>query len=237
MNSTLASVFRQLTECEALMKLLSYRLNFLILFLFHKNSQKGIAHKQKAEYNDTELLGVSTAAVSKWEKGSTYPDIKLLPALACLLRVDLNTLLSYNDDLTDIEIENFVNDVDKTVQEHSFEAALQKAIAKIHEYPRCEKLIYSAILYLESALFLYSIPEPERYQEQFEDFYKRLSESENPEIRDTSVGMLISYARNRDEFSKAEELINALPFSMIDKEEQLAVLYQRQKKVEDAEKI
>lgn len=154
-----------------------------------------------------------------------------------MLRVDLNTLLSYNDDLTDIEIENFVNDVDKTVQEHSFEAALQKAIAKIHEYPRCEKLIYSVILYLESALFLYSIPEPERYQEQFEDFYKRLSESENPEIRDTSVGMLISYARNRDEFSKAEELINALPFSMIDKEEQLAVLYQQQKKVEDAEKI
>ncbi|WP_448910405.1 hypothetical protein [Holdemania massiliensis] len=49
--------------------------------------------------------------------------------------------------------------------------------------------------------------------------------------------MLISYARNRDEFSKAEELINALPFSMIDKEEQLAVLYQRQKKMEDAEKI
>lgn len=192
------------------MKLLSYRLNFLILFLFHKNSQKGIAHKQKAEYNDTELLGVSTAAVSKWEKGSTYPDIKLLPALACLLRVDLNTLLSYNDDLTDIEIENFVNDVDKTVQEHSFEAALQKAIAKIHEYPRCEKLIYSVILYLESALFLYSIPD--------------LSAIKN-NLR-TFIG-----------FSRAEELINALPFSMMGKEEHLAVLYQQQKKVEDAEKI
>ena len=28
-----------------------------------------------------ELLGVSTPAVNKWEKGSTYPDITLLPAL------------------------------------------------------------------------------------------------------------------------------------------------------------
>lgn len=37
-----------------------------------------------------ELLGVSTPAVNKWEKGSTYPDITLLPALARLLKIDLN---------------------------------------------------------------------------------------------------------------------------------------------------
>ena len=34
-----------------------------------------------------ELLGVSTPAVNKWEKGSTYPDITLLPALARLLKL------------------------------------------------------------------------------------------------------------------------------------------------------
>lgn len=49
--------------------------------------------------------------------------------------------------------------------------------------------------------------------------------------------MLISYARNRGDFSKAEELINSLPFSTIDKEEQLAILYHQQKRYKDAEKI
>lgn len=49
--------------------------------------------------------------------------------------------------------------------------------------------------------------------------------------------MLISYARNREEFSKAEELLDALPFSSIDKEEQLAVLDQQQKKYEESGKI
>ena len=160
-----------------------------------------------------ELLGVSTPAVNKWEKGSTYPDITLLPALARLLKIDLNTLLSFNEDLTDIEIE------------------------KIHEYPTCDKLLYSATLYLDGALFLYSVPEPEQYRETFETFYKRLSVNEIPEIRDTAISMLISYARNRGEYSKAEELINMLPFSTIDREEQLAILYHKQKKYEDAEKI
>ena len=184
-----------------------------------------------------ELLGVSTPAVNKWEKGSTYPDITLLPALARLLKIDLNTLMSFHDDLTDIEIENFVNEVDKVVQEQNYETAFQMAIDKIHEYPTCDKLIQAVIIYLEGALFLYGVSEPERYRKTFETFYVRLSASESPEIRDIATSMLISYARNNGDFVKAEELINTLPFSTIDKEEQLAVLYQQQKKYEDAKKI
>jgi len=184
-----------------------------------------------------DFLGVSTPAVNKWEKGSTYPDITLLPALARLLKIDLNTLMSFNDDLTDIEIENFVNEMDKTVQEQGYNTAYQKAIDKIHEYPTCEKLIFSAILYLEGALTLYNVSEIEQYRKIYETFYKRLATSEIPEIRDTTISMLISYARNRGDFSKAEELINLLPFSTIDKEEQLAILYQQQERYKDAEKI
>ena len=56
-------------------------------------------------------------------------------------------------------------------------------------------------------------------------------------FRSTATGMLISYARNRGDFSKAEELIHALPFSTLDREEQLAILYQQQKRYGDAEKI
>ena len=61
-----------------------------------KRKELSLTQEQIAEF-----LGVSTPAVNKWEKGSTYPDITLLPALARLLKVDLNTLMSFNDDLTD----------------------------------------------------------------------------------------------------------------------------------------
>lgn len=45
----------------------------------------GLTQEQVADY-----LGVSTPAVSKWEKGITSPDIGLLPPLARLLKIDLN---------------------------------------------------------------------------------------------------------------------------------------------------
>ena len=47
----------------------------------------GMTQEQVADY-----LGVSTPAVNKWEKGGCYLDITLLPALARLLKVDLNRL-------------------------------------------------------------------------------------------------------------------------------------------------
>ena len=146
-------------------------------------------------------------------------------------------LLSFKENLTDIEIERFVNELDRVVQEQDYSAAFQMAIDKIREYPTCDKLVYASILYLDGALSLYCVPEPEQYRETFETFYKRLSVNEMTEIRDTAISMLISYARNRGEYAKAEELIHMLPVSMIDREEQLAVLYQQQKKYADAEKI
>ncbi len=197
-----------------------------------KRKDLSLTQEQIADY-----LGVSTPAVNKWERGGTYPDITLLPALARLLKIDLNTLMSFNDDLTDIEIENFVDEIDKTVQEQDYDTAFQTAINKIHEYPTCDRLIYSVILYLEGALTLYNVSKVEQYREIYETFYKRLATSEIPEIRDTATSMLISYARNRGDFSRAEELINSLPFSTIDKEEQLAILYQRQERYHDSEKI
>lgn len=121
------------------------------------------------------LLGVSTPAVNKWEKGSSYPDITLLPALARVLKTDLNTLLSFQDDLSDVEIVNFVDEVDQTVQENGYEVAFQMAIDKIRDFPTCENLIYSVMMYLTGALVLYNVSEPEQYEKVFESYYEQLS--------------------------------------------------------------
>lgn len=182
-------------------------------------------------------LGVSASAVHKWEKGSTYPDITILPALARLLQTDLNTLLSFQEDLTDAEVADFVEEVDEIVRRQGYETAFQTAVSKIREYPTCENLIYSVILYLEGALFLYGVPEQERYREEFLAYYERLAESENSERRETAVQMLISYYNNKNDFARAEELIHSLPSSSIDGEEQLAILFMRQERFSEAEKI
>ncbi len=52
-------------------------------------------------------VGVSAPAVSKWEKGTSYPDITLLPVLARNLGTDINTLLDFSSDLDPAALQDF----------------------------------------------------------------------------------------------------------------------------------
>lgn len=45
-------------------------------------------------------VGVSNAAVSKWEQGLSYPELTLLPRLATLMDLSIDALLGYNPQLT-----------------------------------------------------------------------------------------------------------------------------------------
>lgn len=52
-----------------------------------------------------EILGVSCAAVSKWERGDTYPDITLIFPLADFFGISVDELLGYNSARAEAEIE------------------------------------------------------------------------------------------------------------------------------------
>ncbi|MBE6755512.1 MAG: helix-turn-helix transcriptional regulator [Ruminococcaceae bacterium] len=43
-----------------------------------------------------EFLGVSFQAVSKWERGDTYPDISMLPEIADFFKISVDELLGVN---------------------------------------------------------------------------------------------------------------------------------------------
>ena len=88
----------------------------------------GLTQEQVADY-----LGVSTPAVSKWEKGITSPDIGLLPPLARLLKIDLNTLFCFSEDLSAEEIGFFCNELAKQAGVNIL-SAFDVAEAKIHDY-------------------------------------------------------------------------------------------------------
>ncbi len=42
-----------------------------------------------------EKLNISFQAISKWEKGTSYPDVTLLPTLAAVLNISIDSLLGY----------------------------------------------------------------------------------------------------------------------------------------------
>ena len=55
--------------------------------------------KQLTQEQLAQAIGVTAPAVSKWETGSTYPDILLLPPLARALGTTIDHLLSYTQEL------------------------------------------------------------------------------------------------------------------------------------------
>lgn len=74
------------------------------IFIAIQRKQKGMTQKQLAE-----KLGVTNKAISKWETGEGYPDITTVPALAEILEVTTDELLSgkvINDIKKNIQLEN-----------------------------------------------------------------------------------------------------------------------------------
>lgn len=62
--------------------------------------EKQLTQEEMANY-----LGITAPAVNKWENGNSSPDISLLAPIARLLGISTDILLSYQEDLTEKEIE------------------------------------------------------------------------------------------------------------------------------------
>ena len=56
-------------------------------------------------------LSVSAQAVSKWESGTTMPDIQLLPEISVLFGVSIDELFSVTDESRMDRIENMIDNV------------------------------------------------------------------------------------------------------------------------------
>ena len=70
------------------------------------------------------ILGVTKAAVSKWETSESYPDITMLPQIAQLFHITMDELFGYTLVYQPLKIENqyyfglSLDDVDKAILDH-----------------------------------------------------------------------------------------------------------------------
>lgn len=197
-----------------------------------KRKEQGLTQEQAAA-----ALGVSASAVHKWEKGSTYPDITLLPALARLLGVDLNTLLSFQKDLTQTEIGDFCNRVIQVIREQGVDAGFWMAMEKLREYPASDLLLFNVAGTLDGALILFAPDQRERYNAELEALYRRAAESETAGIREQANRMLVSKLMEREDFEGAQRLLERFEAPSFDKMTLQATLYRRQGKCSEAAEL
>ena len=109
--------------------------------------EKKITQEELASY-----VGVSKAAVSKWESGVSFPDITLLPKLATYFNVSIDELIGYEPQLTGEQIKELYCQLKNTFANEKFEVAMAECRELEKKYYSCFPfLLQMAILYLNHA--------------------------------------------------------------------------------------
>ena len=100
---------------------------------------KGLTQEQLAAQ-----LGISAPAVSKWETNASCPDIALLCPLARALGTNVDTLLQFEETLSDQEVVEQINAIIQTAIQQGCSAAEEKLQELLHRYPHCAALQFNA---------------------------------------------------------------------------------------------
>lgn len=184
-------------------------------------------------------LGVSAPAVNKWENGISYPDIELLAPLARLLNISIDTLLSFQDELTDNEINGFIEEVSLGMMTGSFEDAYDKVNKKIREFPNCNKLILWSAQILNAYLIM-KFKEESKREKYFDQIVKWLEKVANCGDAELAKEAQISLAQNlmkNKRYDDAQKMLDKISPLGFDKRIVQVQLYVSQKKYDEAFKI
>ena len=196
----------------------------------------GLTQEQVAEY-----LGVTAPAVNNWEKGNTCPDIALLPPLARLLKIDLNTLFGFYEEITEQEIVLFCKQINEVFFSEGVDAGFFLAEEKIREYPNSDMLLYNFALQLQGVLMMAGLEEEQKeaYLKKIDAWYERLTQSKETVIRNSVHFMLASRAIGSGQYDKAQEYLNQIPNrkDIPDKRALQATIFLEQNQAEEAGRL
>ena len=190
--------------------------------------ERNLTQEQVANY-----LGVTAPAVNKWENGISYPDITLLAPLARVLNINVDTLLSFKEELTDIEIDQFVKDLSSEMSSADYETIFDKANRKVREYPNCEKLILYVAQLMNAYLIMRrdEIVENEKYQKQIKAWFEKVAFSDNTELANQAIMLLSQDYMVNGEYEEAQKLLDQIPPMGFDKRMLQAILFGKQKTI------
>lgn len=202
--------------------------------IYRLRKEKGITQEQLANF-----IGVSTAAVSKWESGISYPDITLLPIIATFFNVTIDTLLNFKIELSDEEVMNIFTECEKLFSSNKLAEAIEISKRYISKYPYS----YHLKLRIGFLFTMYSWKSSEEEKgkkmigysiELFEDVARNCNKSELVEHALFQLGALYP---SIDEDDKAIEALNRIHKSQLDPDVLLANIHMKKKEFKKAREI
>jgi transcriptional regulator with XRE-family HTH domain len=200
-----------------------------------------VIRKYRKERNMTQeemanRLGVTAPAVNKWENGNTMPDILLLAPIARLLHISIDTLMSFQIELTEDEIHELVDEADERLKKEPYDTVFQWAKRLIVEYPSCESLIWQMATLLDEQRAKVAVPKSEKYDKYLRECFVRLLDSKNEIMKNRAADSLYNYYVRKKQYGKAEECLNYFSIQNPERKRKQADIYGRTGRVREAYK-
>ena len=173
-------------------------------------SAKQITQKQLASF-----LGITEQAVSRWENGSGYPDITMLPSIASFFGVSSDTLLGINADERSTRLTEIRREIKRLGESGEVSAeTLAQARLWAAEFPAEEDIQENLACELSNCEW-WTLDDAEKRacHKESEKIYKNLIETtRDPEYRNHLLeGLSYLYAVNIRDIEKAAESADLLP--------------------------
>ncbi len=183
-------------------------------------------------------LGVTSAAVSKWETNAAMPDVAMLCPLARMLGITVDALLDFRPALEQEEINALLEDRRKLFENGRLEEAAASCEALLREYPSDLRLKCAvAGLYV---MYLSASTEEKWIKAQLERAVALLEQSRESgdlELSASARSMLVSLYVMQEEMDKALAILDEEPKVKIDTEMARANILLRKGELDEAEKL
>lgn len=194
--------------------------------------EKGMTQEEMAN-----RLGVTTPAVNKWENENSYPDITLLAPIARLLGISLDTLLSFQENLTKEEIASIVMEADQKLKTETYDEVFCWAKSIIESYPNCLMLIWQLATILDAQRLIKDIPNAMDYDDYILNCYKRALESDEESLRTSAADSLFGYYSRNEQYETAEQYLQYYSTQNPQRKLKQGIIYSKTNRTDDAYKL
>ena len=190
--------------------------------LVENRHKRGITQDELAAY-----MGVSKAAVSKWETGMTYPDITLLPQLATYFNISIDELIGYEPQMTKEQIRALYRKLAADFSMQPIEQVREQCQEITKKYFSCFPLLYQiGSLYVNYSPLVEDKAAAKEMLEDASRLFERVkSETDNVDLAKQALNMEALCQLTLGNPSEVLNLLGEPDFSMTSTEPLLASAY------------
>lgn len=181
-------------------------------------------------------LGVTAPAVNKWENENSYPDIMLLAPIARLLGISLDTLLSFQEELTAEEIHEIVQEAELKLKEEPYEEAFLWAKKTLEQYPNCEQLLLYIAVIFDAQRIGQELSKEAEYDAYFCSLYVRVLDSKEEATRIQAAASLVNFYMRKKQYGEAEKYLEYFSIQNPERKRRQAQIYAETGRIKEAYK-